>query len=174
MADEKRLTNEVTLVGKIVHISDIVERGEKGTEIITVRIEQPGKYKNVVEVEFLNDRIDEVLEIEESQDTLEALGNVRVRASVNGRVWKKDESSPEKVFMSLMGWSIKFDSTPVATKDRRAKRKGAAHSEAEPAGEMPGGDTMPGDAPEGGGGKRTRSRKDTRAEDEKPGEDAPF
>lgn len=147
MADEKRLTNELTLVGKLISISDIVERGKNATEIITVRIEQPGKFTNVIDIEFFNDKIDDVLDVEDMIGM-----NMRIRASVNGRIWKKDEFSKEMLFLSVIGWSIKLDETEVKTKDKskRAARKkktdSALPGDAEPGlnealdSEMPGGD----------------------------------
>lgn len=159
---EKRMTNEVTLVGILVSISDIVDRGTKGTEVITVRIKQPGQFENNFDIEFINDKIDEVLEYD---DQLGA--RVRIRASLNGRIWQptvelmgEKKPDPERkpiLFLSITGWSIKLDDEPVSTKDRRAKRKHSASSEDHEEPPMPGDDEMP--TPEEDKSPKRKSKK---------------
>lgn len=175
MADkEKRLTNELTIVGFIESISEIVERGDKGTEIITVRIKQPGKYENTFDIEFMNDKIDEVLELEDENNPGHPYDinlRVRIRASVGGRLWQPTKVAigdvkvpdPDRkpiLFLSIMGWSIKLDDEPIATKDRRGARRDARHGTSEQAegkeNAMPG-DEMP--TPEGDKSDKRKAKK---------------
>lgn len=170
MAERKK--NEVTIEGRLIWMSDILERGN--SEIIQVRIEnQTGKYENIVQVDFFNDKIDDILLFEEEIGKAE----VRVRASVNGRLWKKNEEDDEKYFESLIGWSMKYASTPE-TSERRRRRKHSDDSEetkSEDETSMPGEEKVEQaeEVPEEKTSKR-RAKRNEQAEDAKIEEDLPF
>ena len=162
---ESRPQNELTIVGRLVKMSDVFKRKGGTAEIITIRLEQDGKYPNSVEIDFFNDRIDDVLLFEDTMGV-----EVRVRGSVNGRVWKKDEESEEKVFMSIIGWSIKLASMPETGTTRRKKSQivesedniPGEKEEDLPTGELPGEEKPK--------GRKTKSQeiKETEKEDDVP------
>lgn len=178
MPHEKRLLNELTVVGDLVSISDIIERGK--SEIITVRIKQPGQYENNLDIEFFNDRIDEVLEYEDFIGS-----RMRIRASVNGRLWRPkvegtdvpDTTKEERLFLGITGWSIKLDEEPVKTKEgsKRAARKKASSDDGMPGESMPGEEAGSTEPEDGAPKKRTRSKKaDAPAVEEAPTDNMPF
>jgi len=137
----KRLTNEVTIVGNLIYIAEEIEERGK-SEVIRARVEQPGTYPNLFEVEFLNDRIDDVLEFEDQMPC-----PVRIRGSLNGRQWIRESDQREFLFLSLIGWSIKPADAPEATKpmsEKRKKRSKASMFEDDDA-PMPGDDEQSGD-----------------------------
>lgn len=113
---KKRMTNEVTLVGNLIWIAEKIEQRGKA-EILRARIEQPGQYPNIFEIEFLNNRIDDLLEFE---DHIGA--EVRVRASLNGREWEKKETGAKYLFLTITGWSIKPSDAPESTRSKSEKR----------------------------------------------------
>ena len=177
MAERKR--NEVTVEGTLIWMSDILERGN--SEIIKIRLlNQTGKYENIVEVEFYNDRIDDVLLFEDEIGKAE----LRVRASVNGRIWEPPDGGDERYFQSLMGWSLKFASTPESSERRRRRKKEEGSEESPEDSKEETKEEMPGENEEEIGEpepkSKPKSKRRTKKDDLKKGgetvdeEDMPF
>ena len=88
---------ELTIEGVIKRIN-APQEFQSGFRKCEVHIETTGgKYSETLAVEFLKDDVDEAATLAPGQ-------KVKMRCNVKGREWRREETDPFKVFMSLAMW----------------------------------------------------------------------
>ena len=121
---KRRTENTVKIVGKVLKISDLQEVGEKKTLMVDVWVEESEddlKYPNAFAIQFFKGSAYDISREVKIGD------EVRIRATVGGRIYKREKDDEEFLFNKLTGWSCKPADAPELTpsESKSSEKSGA-------------------------------------------------